>query len=193
MKLCTCFLAFNSLNCCTPGLRLAAGKLPLLRGVLCAATLLWASTGHAVNLAEMQTLALNNREIVRQYMTTLEQSEKDITRAKGGYYPFADVSYTANRLDEAGVFENRENYAAEGRIGWNIFAGFRDKYTIQSAETRNEIEKFKLQGVGQDLQLNVALAYLLVFERRANRVSPSRLFRPWARSTGTGKVGIRWD
>ena len=168
MKLCMHLWAFHSLDCRTPGLRIAAGRRNLLRGVLCAATLLWASAGHAINLAEMQTLALNNREIVRQYMTTLEQSEKDIIRAKGGYYPFADVSYTANRLDEGGVFENRENYAAEGRIGWNIFAGFRDKYTIQSAETRNEIEMFKLQGIEQDVQLNVALAYLEVYERRAN-------------------------
>lgn len=161
------FGAYHSLDC-RLGLRIAAGKRDLLRGVFFAATLLWASAGHAINLAEMQALALNNREIVRQYMMTLEQSEQDIIRAKGGYYPFADVAYTANRLDEGGVFENRENYAAEGRIGWNVFAGFRDKYTLQSAETKNEIERFKLRGIEQDVQLNVALAYLEVYERRAN-------------------------
>lgn len=150
-------------------LRRRSAALFSLSGLaLCAAALLWASTGQAVTLAEMQRLALDNRELIRQYITTLEQSEKDIIRAQGGYYPYVDASYTANRLEKASVFENRDNYAAEGRVGWNIFAGFRDKYTVQSAKIRNEIDKFQLQGVEQDVQLNVALAYLEVYERRAN-------------------------
>ncbi len=145
--------------------RLAAANLALL---LFVAIQLWARPGHAINLAEMQALALDNREVIRQYMMTLEQSEQDIIRARGGYYPFVDLSYIANRLDEGGFLEERDNYVAEGRIGWNVFAGFRDKYNILSAKARNEVEGYRLRGIEQDVQLNVALGYLEVYERRAN-------------------------
>ncbi len=128
-----------------------------------------ASAGHTMDLAEMQAKAVDNREVIQQYMATLEQSEKEIVRAKGGYFPTVDLSYTTNALDDDSLLENKENSVAMGKISWNLFAGFRDKYGIQSAEMLQEVEQYKLQGIRQDLQLNVALAYLAVFERRANR------------------------
>jgi outer membrane protein len=128
-----------------------------------------ASLSQAMDLAEMQTIALNNREIIQQYMAILEQSEKEIIRAKGGYYPAIDLSYTANALDDDSLLEKKENSIALGKVSMNLFAGFRDKYGLQSAESLQEVERYKLQGIRQDLQLNVALAYLAVFERRANR------------------------
>lgn len=140
----------------------------ILRATIIATVVFCAPVGHAIDLAGMQALALNNREVVQQYVTRLEQSEKDIIRARGGYYPWVDASYTVNRLDEESFLESRENSVAVGRISWNIFSGFRDRYNIQSAEIINEVEKFRLQGVRQDVQLNVALAYLEVYERRAN-------------------------
>lgn len=124
---------------------------------------------YAMDLAEMQALALNNRQVIRQYMTFLEQSEKDIIRARSGYYPSVDIAYTANSLDEAGFLEEKENSVATGSVSYNLFAGFRDKYTLLSAEKQQEVQQYQLQGIKQDIQLNVALAYLGVSERQANR------------------------
>ncbi len=124
---------------------------------------------YAIDLAEMQAMALGNRQVIRQYMTILEQSEQDIVRARSGYYPSVDIAYTANSLDEAGLFEDKENSIAVGSVSYNLFAGFRDKYTLLSAEKQQEYEKHRLQSVKQDIQLNVALAYLGVTERQANR------------------------
>lgn len=134
-----------------------------------AALLLSASVSQAMDLAGMQTMALKNREVIQQYMTILEQSEKDIIRAKSGYQPSVDLSYTANALDDDSLFETSENAAAVAKVSMNLFAGFRDKYGLQSAELLKEVDFHKLQGIRQDLQLNVALAYLAVFERKANR------------------------
>lgn len=124
---------------------------------------------YAIDLAEMQAMALDNRQVIRQYMTILEQSEQDIVRARSGYYPSVDIAYTANSLDEVGLFEDKENSIAVGSVSYNLFAGFRDKYTLLSAEKLQEFEQYRLQGVKQDIQLNVALAYLGVAERQANR------------------------
>lgn len=138
-------------------------SLVIILLVLCARNL------YAIDLTEMQETALNNRQVVRQYMAILERSEKDIVRARGGYYPSVDLGYTANFLREATVLENKQNSITIGRVSWNLFDGFRDKYTLLSAEKQKEVEQFRLEGVQQDIQLNVALAYLAVFERRANR------------------------
>ena len=136
---------------------------------LVVALVLSATFSQAMDLAGMQAMALDNREVIQQYMTILEQSEKEIVRAKGGYYPAIDLSYITNALDDDALLENRENSVALGRVSMNLFAGFRDKYNVQSAEMLQEVDRYKLQGIRQDLQLNVALAYLAVFERSANR------------------------
>lgn len=136
---------------------------------LVVALVLSASFSQATDLVGMQAMALKNREVIQQYMTTLEQSEKEIIRAKSGYYPVVDLSYTVNALDEDSLLEQKENSVALGKVSLNLFAGFRDKYGVQSAELLKDVEQYKLQGIRQDIQLNVALAYLAVFERKANR------------------------
>lgn len=136
---------------------------------LLAALVLGASAAQAMNLPEMQKMALDSRAVVEQYVANLEQSEQEIRRSRSALYPAADLSYTANLLDEAAMFEAKENSTAQAKISWNLFAGFRDKYGVQSAEMLRQIEEHKLRGLRQDIQLNVALAYLAVFERRANK------------------------
>lgn len=132
---------------------------------------------YAIDLAEMQAMALNNRQVIRQYMTILEQSEQDIVRARSGYYPSVDITYSANSLDEGGLLEDKENSIAVGSVSYNLFAGFRDKYTLLSAEKQQEFEMHRLQSVKQDIQLNVALAYLGVTERQANRTVAESAFQ----------------
>ena len=127
------------------------------------------SSAFAVSLSEMQEMALGNRQVVQQYVTSLEKSKEDITLSKAPYYPFVDVGYTVNSLDEASTFEEEENSTLYGSVSYNLFAGFRDKYNIESAELLKKVQEYSLQGIKQDLQLTVALAYLSVYERLANK------------------------
>ncbi len=130
--------------------------------------LLFAETGSAVTLDDLQQQALDNRKVVDRYMANLSISVEDETIARSRYYPAFDLSYTVNRLDDNGIFESKENSVAYAALSWNLFAGFRDKYTIQSAELLRSAETYKLQGVKQDIQRNVALRYLSIFDRQAN-------------------------
>ncbi len=136
-----------------------------------------AGPAYAMDLAGMQALALGNRELIQQYVAILDQSGQEKIRAQGGYFPSVDVSYTATALDDATIFEEKNSSVAVGKISWNLFAGFRDRYGLQSAQMQEEVERYKLQSIRQDLQLNVALAYLLVFERRANRAVAESAFQ----------------
>ncbi len=130
--------------------------------------LLSATAAQGVELEVMQQMAVDNRAVVQRYMTVVEQSEKDITIARGGYYPSVDISYTANSLDEATFTESSENSLAIGQVSWNLFSGFRDKYNLESAEQVRDVDNYRLEGIRQDIKLNVALSYLYVYERRAN-------------------------
>jgi outer membrane protein len=121
-----------------------------------------------MGLAEMQQMALNNRRIVQQYTMALEKSEKDIVVARSGYYPSVDLGYIVNSLDEATTTEASENSVFSAKVSLNVFNGFRDRFNLQSADFAREVERYRLQGIRQDLQLDVALAYLAVYERRAN-------------------------
>lgn len=141
-----------------------------LKKLLCCVTgcLLLASAARATDLATMRKMAVENRAVVQRYMTQVEQSEQDVIIARGGYYPSVDISYVATALNEATTLEDSQNSIADGRVSWNLFAGFRDKYTLLSAEQAKEVETYRLQGVRQDIQLNVALGYLFVYDRQAN-------------------------
>ncbi len=128
-----------------------------------------AQTGYALELDQMQKMALENRQLVRRYVVNLEKSEKDITTAKSGYYPSVDLSYTTNSLNHQTLSgEDRDNSVLSGAVSMNLFAGFKDKYAIKSAEVLRKVEADKLLGIRQDIQLNVALRYLDVYELKAN-------------------------
>ena len=129
------------------------------------AFLLLASAGQAATLTELQQQALQNRKIIEKYQANLEISKKNEELAKSSYYPSVDLSYTLNSLDESSVFENSETSVAYGAISWNLFSGFQDKYKVKSAKLSRKAAELKLQGIRQDIQLNVSLRYLSIYDK----------------------------
>ena len=130
--------------------------------------IIMAKSVYALDLATLQQEAVGKREIIKRYQANLERSEQEIRRVKGPYFPSLDIAYTANSLDDPTFTESRENSVSYGAVSWNVFSGFRDKYNIKSAVLEREVENHSLNGVRQDIQLNVALRYLQVYDRKAN-------------------------
>ena len=126
------------------------------------------SSALALGLAEMQENAIQNREIIKRYQTTLEKSAYEIKSVKSAYYPSLNLGYQANNLDEASSFEHRQNSSIYATASMNIFAGFKDRYSIESAQIMQKVDGYRLKGIEQDIQLNVALRYLSVYDRKAN-------------------------
>ena len=130
--------------------------------------LLLAGVSRAEDLPGLQQQALENRAVVQRYVANLEKSANNKSLALSALYPSIDLSYTANWLDEASLFEAKENSVVGGRVSMNIFAGFRDRYNIKSAELLRRAEAHKLQGIRQDIKLAVAIRYLEIYNRRAS-------------------------
>jgi outer membrane protein TolC len=131
---------------------------------------LMSGVARAADLAELQEQALANREVIQRYAANLEKSRTNETLARSGFYPALDVGYTANWLDEPTVFEDRESRFASGTVSWNVFAGLRDKYNLQSAAQLSQAEAYRLRGLKQDIKLAVALRYLAIYDRQASLV-----------------------
>jgi outer membrane protein len=127
-----------------------------------------ASSALALDLAEMQNSATQNREIVKRYQLMVEKSGQEVERVRSGYYPSLEIGYRADSLDEPSPFEYRENSSIYTTVSMNLFSGFRDRYAIESARILQQVDVHRLQGIEQDIQLNVALRYLSVYERRAS-------------------------
>ncbi len=133
------------------------------------AFILVAQGSYALDLSQMQKMALENRQVIQRYVVNLKKSEKDVTSAQSGYFPSVDLSYTVNSLNRSTLSgEAKENSALYGAVTLNLFNGFKDKYSIKSAEVLQRVEADKLHGIRQDIQLNVALRYLDVYELKAN-------------------------
>jgi outer membrane protein len=131
------------------------------------AILLLPQVALAISLDEMQQEALANRALIKRSLTEIEKSVENTRIARSGYYPELDVGYRAYTLDEATTVERTENSIISGTVSWNIFSGFKDKYSIKSAEKRQEVENLKLKTVEQNIQLEVALKYLAVYNQQA--------------------------
>lgn len=122
----------------------------------------------ALDLAGMQKSATQNREIIKRYQLMVEKSGQEVERVLSGYYPSLDIGYRANSLDAPSSFEYRESSSIYTTVSMNLFAGFRDRYSVESAKIVQQVEGYRLQGVEQDVQLNVALRYLSVYESQAS-------------------------
>ncbi len=150
----------------------------------------------ALDLEGMQKTATQNREIIKRYQTSLEKSGQEVERIKSGYYPSLNIGYQANNLDEAARFEHRQNSSIYATASMNIFAGFKDRYSIKSAQILQKVDKYRLKGIEQDIQLNVALGYLSVYERQANLTvaqdglkTLKRLYQDGERRLQVGLIG----
>lgn len=131
------------------------------------ALILLAHPSYGTTLLELQNSALNNRQIIAQYQAKLDQRSSDITMARSPFLPSLDLSYTINSLDDNALFEDQENNVAYGAITWNLFSGFYDYYNIRSARLLEKAQRYRLQGIKQDVQLNVALRYLDLFRQQS--------------------------
>ena len=142
--------------------------------------MLMAQTAYGLDLEEMQDVALANREIIKRNIIDFEKSERDIALARARFFPSVDLTYQANALDDsdslsfgsgvggASSVDTDRDSTLTGAVSWNIFNGFADKYQLESSQLLSEVEALQLEGLKQDIQLNVALRYIAVYERRAN-------------------------
>jgi outer membrane protein TolC len=156
--------------------------------------ILFSGSAQAADLEQLQKTALENRNVVLRYQNNVEISKNDLRSARSGYFPSVDVSYTGNSLDEENLFEDKENNILYAALSWNLFDGFSDVYKSRSKKLLVNAESYRLKGLLQNIQLNVALRYLDVYRAGARlkvtEDSYSTLLKIYKDSKGRFDVGL---
>lgn len=123
----------------------------------------------AQTLEDLMTMAVNNRELVKQYLADVEKSRENIRLAKGYFYPSVDVSYSGNHYDgdssTAQYYEKSHRLTAGMTL--NVFSGFKDYYNLKAENQRHLAEQYRLSAIEQDIKLDVGLAFLQVHRNMA--------------------------
>jgi len=123
----------------------------------------------AETLVSLQKSACENRDLVKRYQADLDILVEQEAQARGELLPSLDLGYTLNQLNhDSATGERRENDAFSGTISWNIFAGFKDYYTLKSAKRLTRAGQFKLDLIQQDIRLNVAMDFLGIYRSMEN-------------------------
>ncbi len=134
---------------------------------LLASLLFVAAPAFGQSLADLQHEAVQNRALIQKYRLALESARREAAYQKGNFWPTVDIGYRANALDEATPIESRENSRLGGAISYNLFNGFQDQHTLAAAQNTTEVQSYLLESVAQDLQLDIALNYLDLYEKKA--------------------------
>lgn len=121
-----------------------------------------------LTLSELQQRAVANRQLVEKFKVNYQQGELDTQIRRGAFLPALDMVYIANQLGEDSTFEDKQNSRLTGVLSYNLFAGFKDKYSLQVAEHLQASKQFELDTVIDDLNLVVALRYLDAYRRQEN-------------------------
>jgi len=123
----------------------------------------------AETLGSLQTSACENRDLVKRYQADLDILMQEETKVRGEFLPSLDLGYTLNQLNhDTAIGENRKNDTFSGAISWNLFAGFKDYYTLKSVQTLTRAGEFRLDLIQQDIRLNVAMDFLGIYRSMEN-------------------------
>ncbi|MBU2487919.1 MAG: efflux RND transporter permease subunit, partial [Proteobacteria bacterium] len=127
-----------------------------------------APQARAQSLDELMDTAVAGRDLVKQYENRALQQSQDVRRAQSGFYPRADLGYTANQIDESSLFENDSNSSLTGVVRYNLFSGFADRYGLASARDLEKVREYELATVTADVRMDVAVRYLDVFRAQSS-------------------------
>lgn len=119
------------------------------------------------SLEALQHQSVQNRALIQKYRLALESAQREEAVQKGNFWPTVNIGYRANRLDEATPIESRETSRLGGGISYNLFNGFRDQHNLAAAGHSTEVQAYLLESVAQDLQRDIALTYLDLYEKKA--------------------------
>ncbi len=126
-------------------------------------------SSRAETLESLQTLACENRDLVKRYQADLDILVQQEAKARGEFLPSLDLGYTLNRLNhDTAAGEKWENDTFSGGVSWNVFAGLKDYYGLKAARLMTRSGRSQLDFVRQDIRLNVAMDFLGIYRSLEN-------------------------
>ncbi len=118
----------------------------------------------AISLSELQDIGVTNRKVIEKHRLAIQKAEQNLKISRSPFWPSLDVRYTANALDEDTILEKSQNSELVGSLSYNLFSGFRDRYSNLSFDSLKTAREFELQNSIQTIRFKIAIRYLEIFK-----------------------------
>jgi len=128
---------------------------------LCIAVLM-TSTSFAITMDQAVESALKNNFEILASQHKAESSRYTANSAKTPYLPQLDAKYSYLKSSENAYVVEDELSTFSLSLGYNLFNGFSDKFTVKAAESAYKAEQYNTEAVKQDVALSVKKAYINV-------------------------------
>lgn len=120
----------------------------------------------ALNIEEAVKVGLENSHRLKSSQLNQNVSEAYLEKNKSGYRPTLDASYYASSSEQNSPNSSLNPSFASVTLGYNLFNGFKDKYSIEGAKENLKSTKFKYDALEADIRLEIQLSYINFLEKR---------------------------
>lgn len=120
----------------------------------------------ALNIDEAVNEALKNNYDLQSQTYIYEQSQHAVDKNRAAFLPKLDLSYEYNERDKTIGTQLKKETTASAVVSYNLFNGFSDFNTINSAKFLEKSSAFTLKAVTQDIILNTKQAYITYLNRK---------------------------
>lgn len=145
----------------------------------------------ALDLNEAIDIALKKNHSIQEQSFVLEESKENISLEQAALLPSIDLSYTYNDRDKTSTGQIEEDSTATAKLSYNLFNGFKDLKTMQSAEFLAKASSFQFNAVSQDIILDTKSAYIDVLDKQKNLTTLENAYSLFSKQYEDAK--IRFD
>lgn len=114
----------------------------------------------ALNIDSAVDLALKNNYSLKEQSYIVDENKANLESSYSGFKPKLDVSYTYNDRDKLISSQIEKDSSLTGKISYNLFNGFSDKYNVDSYENLFESSQFTYSAKKQDTVLDTKKTYI---------------------------------
>ena len=120
----------------------------------------------ALNIEEAVKVGLENSHRLKSSQLNQNVSQAYLEKTKSGYRPTLDASYYASSSEQNSPDSSLNPSFASVSLGYNLFNGFKDNYSIEGAKENLKSTKFQYDALKADIRLEIQLSYINLLEKR---------------------------
>ena len=121
---------------------------------------------NALTLNEAVDIALKNNFDIQSKNYDYIESGENIKLNNSNYLPKLDAIYGFTNTNEANVGFESDEAVASLKLSYNLFNGFKDSASKESAIYLSESSKYALSATKQDIVLNTKMAYINYLDKQ---------------------------
>jgi len=121
---------------------------------------------YALNIQEAVEIGLENSHRLKSSQLNKNVSQAYLDKSESSYKPILDANYYASNSEQNSPDSSLSPSYASISLGYNLFNGFKDKYSIEGAKENLKSKEFEYEALRADIKLEIQLAYINFLEKR---------------------------